>query len=850
MAGGGEMGALMRGMDWSQTAFGPVAGWSQALRAAVSICLTTRFPIVLYYGPDLALIYNDAWRPVVGNKHPWSFGRAGREVWSEIWDIIGPMFQIVMDTGEATWSDDQLLPLNRFGYVEECYFYYSYSPIRGEGGHVEGIFTAVAETTPRVISDRRTQLLRDLAARALDAKTRADACAAAAEVLGSDLHDVPFAFIYLCDGRGRLDRAAAVGAGDSDAFAPARVSEDEPAGDPWKLRAVRLGGEACLIEGLDQRFPDLPRVPWPEAPSQAYVLPIASPSAGTVGVVVLGISARRRFDDRYRAFCEQAVASLSSAIASADAYQEERRRAERLAELDRAKTAFFSNVSHEFRTPLTLMLSPLEEVLSKATLNLPAEDRALVDVAHRNGLRLLRLVNGLLDFSRVEAGRANACFEPVDLAAFTAELASNFRSLCEGAGLDFSVECPALGESVHVDRDMWEKVVLNLLSNAFKYTFTGDIAVSVMRDGPCAVLSVADTGTGIAPDEVPKLFERFHRIEGARGRSFEGTGIGLALVQELVKLHQGSLEVESEPGRGSTFSVSLPFGRDHLPAEAVGAPRLGSSTAVRAEAFVEEARRWTVNAPPLDNGAAEALSGALDSGQGRVLLADDNDDMREHVRRLLARQGYTVEVVPDGQAALEAARHAAPDLVLTDVMMPRLDGFGLLAALRADAKLREVPVIMLSARAGDEAKVEGLDAGADDYLVKPFSARELLARIGANLQLARLRREAAEALRRANEKLESEVAARTAERDRIWQVSHDMLCIADGRGVFTSVNPAWTRVLGWSASDVVGRTSEWLEHPEDREKTRAEVARLAAGNTTLAFENRFRTKDDRYRTLS
>ncbi len=161
MAGGGEMGTLMRSMDWSQTSFGPVSGWSQSLRSAVSICLTTRFPVVLYYGPERALIYNDAWRPVVGDKHPWSFGRAGTEVWAEIWDIIGPMFDTVFETGEATWSDDQLLPLNRFGYVEECYFYYSYSPIRGEQGRVEGIFTAVAETTLRVVADRRTRLLRD-----------------------------------------------------------------------------------------------------------------------------------------------------------------------------------------------------------------------------------------------------------------------------------------------------------------------------------------------------------------------------------------------------------------------------------------------------------------------------------------------------------------------------------------------------------------------------------------------------------------------------------------------------------------------------------------------------------------
>ena len=250
---------------------------------------------------------------------------------------------------------------------------------------------------------------------------------------------------------------------------------------------------------------------------------------------------------------------------------------------------FFSNVSHEFRTPLTLMLGPVEDALADADEPLPPGQRERLETAHRSGLRLLKLVNTLLDFSRIEAGRARASYEPTDLAALTAELASNFRSACEKAGLRLVVDCPPLPEPVFVDRDMWEKVVLNLVSNAFKFTLEGEVVVRLGPVGGAVELSVRDTGTGIPAGELPRIFERFHRVDGARGRTHEGTGIGLALVHELVRLHGGSVRAESTLGRGSTFVVSVPLGNAHLPADSVGASRPPAATAVGATAFVEEA---------------------------------------------------------------------------------------------------------------------------------------------------------------------------------------------------------------------------------------------------------------------
>ena len=433
---------------------------------------------------------------------------------------------------------------------------------------------------------------------------------------------------------------------------------------------------------------------------------------------------------------------------------EVRRQKEELAKLDELKTQFFANVSHEFRTPLTLMLGPIADALTDAEEPLGPRQRERIVLMQRNGFRLLKLVNTLLDFSRIEAGRMQAVYQPSDLAALTADLASSFRAGMEKAGLRFTIDCPPLPEPVWVDRDMWEKIVLNLLSNAFKFTLEGEVEVRLRAVDGKAELSVRDTGVGIPEPELPHIFDRFHRVEASRGRSYEGSGIGLALVQELTRLLYGSIRVESTIGKGSEFVVSLLFGTGHLPTARIAASAPPSSTASRATAYVEEALRWLPGddevlpsgpQPPREIGGADASAAApRDDRPRRVVIADDNADMRDYLRRLLADAGYEIEAAADGRAALAAARREPPDLILSDVMMPDFDGFALLRAIRADPVTVTVPFLLLSARAGEEARVEGLDAGADDYLVKPFTARELLSRIGANIALARMRREVAE----------------------------------------------------------------------------------------------------------
>jgi signal transduction histidine kinase/DNA-binding response OmpR family regulator len=756
--GGGEMAELMRRTDWPATAVGPVAQWPRSLRTIVQIMLGSRFAMWMAWGPALTMFYNDAYRPTLGVKHPWALGPSAREVWAEIWPSIGPRIEQVLREGQATWDEGLLLFLERHGYPEETYHTFSYSPIPDDAGAIGGMLCVVTEETDRVIGERRLRVLRELAAGIAGTRTTEQVGDALERCLAANRHDMPFALVYLVEGEQARRIAGSGVAPGHPAAAPALTLDGSEA--PWPIAELIAGGSPILREAAPDSL-SLPGSPWDRPPRRTLLLPIhLQGQAAPAGVLIAGLNPYRPFDDSYRGFLDLVVGQIASGLASARAYEEEHRRAEALAELDRAKTAFFSNASHEFRTPLTLMLSPLEEMLARVegpgALLVDPGELALI---HRNGLRLLKLVNTLLDFSRIEAGRVQAVYEPVDLAAATAELASTFRSAMDRAGLRFLVDCRTLPEPVHVDRDMWEKITLNLLSNAFKYTLDGEVEVRVSptADGRGAELAVRDTGVGVPAPELPRLFERFHRVEGQRGRTQEGTGIGLALVQELTRLHGGAVRAESEEGRGSRFVVTIPFGTAHLPPDRIGATRSQASTALGAEAFIEEALRWL---PGTEAGEAvlekELLSDEptpTPARRAHVLVADDNADMRDYVRRLLG-QRYEVEVVGDGQAALAAAERRRPDLVVSDVMMPRLDGFGLLAAIREKPGLREVPVVLLSARAGEEARLEGLEAGADDYLAKPFSARELLARVATNLELAEIRRQAAEALREEARRLE------------------------------------------------------------------------------------------------
>jgi PAS domain S-box-containing protein len=826
-AGNGEMASLIRTTDWSKTPLGPVESWPQSLRTAVSICLGSRHPIVLWVGPERWMFYNDGYRPMLGeSKHPQFLGRPGQECWAEIWDIIGPMMDQVIETGRATWSENLFLLMNRSGYLEETYYTFSYSPIRDEKGRPSGIFNACTETTGRVLGDRRMKTLRDMA---VEARTVTDAARLCAEILGRNPRDIPFALVYLLDDQDEhMHLAAQVGLEPGTPASPLTVDVGEPDDAGWPLARVAGRGLAEVVEDLARRFDCLPKEPWDEPAHQAMLLPIARPGWDRpAGVLVFGISPRRAFDDDYRGFFDLVAGHVATAVSNARAYEEERKRAEALAEIDRAKTAFFSNVSHEFRTPLTLILGPIEDALGRGAL-----DGENLKAVHRSALRLLRLVNSLLDFSRIEAGRLQASLEPTDLPLLTSGLAGSFQSLVETAGLTLVVDCPPLPAPVYVDRSHWEKIVLNLVSNAFKFTFEGEIAVRLRARDRHVELSVSDTGTGIPAHELSKVFDRFHRVDGARGRSFEGTGIGLALVSELVKAHGGTVRVESAVGRGSTFIVSIPFGSDHLPKEQLGLAKSAILGTPSMHPAVLEAGQWlrsldsepppvgVTDIAPTDPGARE---------RRRVLVADDNADMREYLLRLL-KPHWEVEVVRDGHAALTSALACPPDLVLSDVMMPRMDGVALLRALRADARTESVPVVLLSARAGEEAVLEGLDTGADDYLVKPFSARELVTRVRTHLAMAGVRRAATDAAKEVAEMRANLLRASETRLRRLGEAGIIGITVAEDSGRIVEANDAFLAMVGYSRDDLEAGRVDWqqMTPPEWRHATAAIQERLEA----------------------
>ncbi|HEY0819398.1 MAG TPA: ATP-binding protein, partial [Rhizobacter sp.] len=569
LQGDSEMTLRTRQADWAATPLGDPATWPQSLKTVVRLMLSSRYAMWMGWGDDLRFFYNDAYRPTLGLKHDWALGAPAARVWAEIWPEVRPLIDEVLSTGRATWNEGLLLFLERSGVPEETYHTFSYSPLFDDHGRAEGLFCVVTEETQRVIAERRIASLGQVASTLAATQREQELIEALGRSLGANDKDLPFTLTYFFDDdapNGRLVSAT----GFADGAVPAALrSPTLDAPWPWPLGDMLKTGAAVHVDTLDGRVPgEWPRGHWPAAPRAAVLLPIRVQGQERVaGCLVAGLNPYRPFDADYASFLDLLASQLGGALSNARAYEEAQRRAEALAQIDRAKTTFFSNVSHEFRTPLTLMLGPLEDLLGDASLVPAWQDRLLL--IQRNGVRLQKLVNSLLDFSRIEAGRVQASYVPADLALLTAELASNFRSATEKAGLALDVDCVPIASGVYVDVDMWEKIVLNLLSNAFKFTFEGRIAVRLHEDDGQAVLEVEDTGTGIPPHELPRMFERFHRVEGSRGRSFEGSGIGLALVQELVRLHGGEISVASELDRGTTFTVRIPLGRQHLPAQQV-----------------------------------------------------------------------------------------------------------------------------------------------------------------------------------------------------------------------------------------------------------------------------------------
>jgi PAS domain S-box-containing protein len=791
----GEMAKRFATYDWSAHTLGPLEAWPQSLKTATSLILNSRHPMWIGWGPQMSFLYNDAYLHVLGlEKHPWALGRPADEVWAEIWDVCGPLADKVFRDGEASFVDEVRLLLSRGDTLEETFYSFSYSPIRDESGAVAGLFCPSNDVTSKAVGARRSRTLSELVGNALIQRSTAAACASAQATLAKNNYEVPFALLYLVEGEiCRLEQSVGLPLSDERMRPTAVALGSETLGKmAGAVSRVASTGRAEVISL--RSIPYRPLSPDGQPVVDAIVLPMAGRAESRpLGALVAAINPTRPFDREYQAFYEIVASNIGTAIQNARAAEEEHKRIESLAEMDRAKTAFFSNVSHEFRTPITLILG----LLAQLGVSQDERKRTLVAGARRNAFRLLKLVNTLLEFSRLEAGKNDASFSPTDLAALTVDVASSFRSAIEAVGLTFVVETD-LNEPVFVDASMWERILLNLLSNALKFTFSGEIRVTLRRVGPLAELCVSDTGVGIPAAELPLLFERFHRVRGSASRTHEGTGIGLALVRDLAAVHGGTVEVESVVNEGTTFRVSVPLGNAHLDASKITAPET-ATYASAVEQYLADLEATVVTGE--DSRETFETTGL----RKRVLLADDNADLRNYVGGIVSGR-YDVTSVRNGREGLVAAQTASFDLIVSDVMMPEMDGFEFLQALRADDRIAATPFIMLSARAGEEAALEGLLEGADDYIVKPFSSDELLARVYAQINAAEIRERATSDLRASEERFRTLTASLPY---IVFEAGADgaVLFLSDEYATYTGLAPdsgygsGWTHVI---ASDEAG----------------------------------------------
>ena len=437
LSGGGEMGKLMRQKNWGETPLGEPKNWPQSLKTCVRIVLTSRQPMFVWWGKQLINIYNDAYLSIIGGKHPEALGQPASLVWREIWDQVGPRAAICMDKNEGTYDESLLLIMHRNGYPEETYYTFSYSPVPGDDGGTDGIICANSDDTQKIIVERQLRTLKDLGKQIIDCKTNNDVFATTMKVLEENPQDFPFAGIYEVAEGGMLSLKGKYPQQLDTPFMPDETGDNENKIEPAVVSEALSTGKPSVLN-LNQIFGPVQGLHWDVPCNQFLVMPVKHSSQKIpYALLCIGVNPYRPIDEKYTGFFQLVADQVATGLANVHAYEEERKRAEALAEIDKAKTVFFSNISHEFRTPLTLILGPLEDLINRK--DFPETFKAGIETVHRNSLRLLRLVNALLDFSKIESERMAAKFQPVNLSDYTNNLASNFRSIMEKAGLQLVV---------------------------------------------------------------------------------------------------------------------------------------------------------------------------------------------------------------------------------------------------------------------------------------------------------------------------------------------------------------------------------------------------------------------------
>ncbi|KIY71120.1 hypothetical protein CYLTODRAFT_143793 [Cylindrobasidium torrendii FP15055 ss-10] len=837
----GPIALSIKTHDWASTSLGPIQNWPSTLQCVVSTMMVNPFESCIFWGKDRTLLFNDSWAKGSASK-PGLMGQSGRVAFREIWETFSTHCDLVFAGQNVSREDDLLFfePSTSSADMPaliESYYSWSYVPVRIEDGSVGGILNNCMDTTRKVISERRMRTIVNLAERTGQVKTTHEFWAAVLEALRPNEYDFPYALCYMADTA--LPNASSGTSEESDTVSVTSESttSSNTTGHGSVLTLVGTLGVIAGHSGVAPHRIVLSQVcdgqqwpfaaactstqylrcsnPCPEAfeargwpgdvAGGAVMLPLLKSDAVPSGLLIFGLNTRRPYDDEYKGFHGAIINSIRNSLSVVQSIEYELRRAEEAQALDRAKNTFFQNVSHELRTPLTLIRGPCEDALKSGTLD--TDNLARLKYINGASLRLLRLVNTLLLFSSAEARRLRAHFSPVRLGSKTADLASLFRSVIEKAGISYSVECGSEDDDVdeqlvYVDQGMWEKIIFNLLSNAVKYTRIGFINVTLSFTSTEVILKVQDSGCGIPEEDIDKVLLRFHRVDSSRGRSHEGTGIGLALTHELVKIHGGVIRIQSRLGIGSTFTVKLPLGSSHLPQKDVHhIPHDQDDDNGRyAKGIVEEVNGWMDSDDSSSTFSQASSESSID--RSLVLLVEDNADARAYIKSIIIKAGQDVAAVADGVAALEyISDKGRPDLIVTDIMMPRMNGLELLSALEnhPDPNIQAIAVIVLSARGdtdvGSRSEL-GLFQGPVDFLAKPFTATELLSRVKTRLRAVRQR----QSLERQSLELEKQVRVEQERYQRMSELSPVAIFETDesDRDLITYANETFFSLVGIS----------------------------------------------------
>lgn len=793
-----------------------------------------------------------------------AFGRSGKEVWAEIWDYLGPLVDRVL-AGESIFRENDLLFIGRYGnnIPSETYIDWRYVPIHSRGS-VVGLFNQSLDKTEKVLAERRLNAVRNLSEQMLVVRSMQEYYDSIVDVLEEHPRDAPFVMCYSVkpDPHGsatdagttvHVDLERSIGVPDDHPSAPkhltlsvasktksifgtnlgglssptlsaisalssgsGRIHQYVDASHSWPIKKALATRQCIVVENCRDLIKDYPIRVWDELPISAIVVPICSDSSTEIpeSVLILGLNIRRPFDADYDSWVHVIRSHLASAHTSVKAVEAEKKRLDDQARMEKAKTAWFRGAAHDLRSPLALVSGPLDDVLHT---DLSSKQKTSLTTAKRNVDRLMRLVDSLMDFSRLEAGKVEGRFVPTELSPFLSDLANLFRPAIERQGIDLIVDLQPSDTMVYVDPTLFETVISNLLGNAMKYTESGQIVVR-LRYTDHAEISIIDTGVGIPQDELQVITEVFHRATNVVHAGTQGTGLGLSIAREILHLHEGSLEVSSstgsdshETGHGSTFTAKIPLKERRVNFTDSDIPAFGRY----GQALVDEAMRWKRSGSSTEGSSSEVgvessigstskfSDGLMFEPGDTLLIVDDNSDLREYVKGIFSSY-CKVQEASNGEMGRKMALENPPSLILCDVLMPKLSGMDLLTSLRNEPSTRITPIVMLSAVSGDEARVDALMNGAEDYLTKPFKPKELLARVHLHMHVGKKRKQ-----------LEDMYSQRQTELALLSDYCPSGIMRANAEGIVTYANAAWRKMAGMSVHD---DPASWPDFVDDDNK--------------------------------